>query len=505
MKKRVIAILMAMVMAAGVCACGDDKSHRKDKSKSEETSSGDDIGWDDGEDEASSADPDMITDANGFTHKVVPGVDPSYYDNPNIESVSEDGNIIKYKNGALEVLDTDLLNNVNVENPVDVVNEGLSNFPTYESNDTLKEAVERGVPFWGNLFYGENAHNIIGLQYDNLSENGYKVSLDETTLFSSGEISDEFKVESKSGNVFYIKIMNPYEKANPASLCVVCYERVEASSNNASLNLDSTLMLGKCTYDDVEKYFYEPYEKTANEMHYKTFFNAMNSFSTVNYGTNSGDKIYESGNDLDVIIGFKNGTLDSVSMEDRALLFHGIQDNVSEDDLYNLEPSYYDTVSATTEDIVSEIQENAQENGVDISNIDSTSGKVAMDSTFLFEFNKSDLTKEGLKYLDEFLTVYASVLLDDSNYDSIKEIVIEGHTDSQGSYENNLTLSEKRAKSVLDYCLKSNALSNEQKARLKKKVTSKGFSYTDLVYDENGNEDPDASRRVCFKFLVNVD
>ena len=45
-------------------------------------------------------------------------------------------------------------------------------------------------------------------------------------------------------------------------------------------------------------------------------------------------------------------------------------------------------------------------------------------------------------------------------------------------------------------------LSRAQKAKLQEILTAKGRSYSDLVYDANGNEDPDASRRVEFKFSL---
>ena len=41
-----------------------------------------------------------------------------------------------------------------------------------------------------------------------------------------------------------------------------------------------------------------------------------------------------------------------------------------------------------------------------------------------------------------------------------------------------------------------------QKAKLQSILTAKGRSYSDLVYDENGRENADASRRVEFKFSL---
>ena len=86
--------------------------------------------------------------------------------------------------------------------------------------------------------------------------------------------------------------------------------------------------------------------------------------------------------------------------------------------------------------------------------------------------------------------------------DYLGEIIIEGHTDSSGSYDNNLKLSQDRALQVALYCLNLNTLSRVQKNKLQQIMTAKGRSYSDLVYDANGREDADASRRVEFKFSL---
>ena len=45
------------------------------------------------------------------------------------------------------------------------------------------------------------------------------------------------------------------------------------------------------------------------------------------------------------------------------------------------------------------------------------------------------------------------------------------------------------------------SLTSEQKKQLQKILTAKGRSYADLIY-VNGVEDPEASRRVEFKFSL---
>ena len=93
------------------------------------------------------------------------------------------------------------------------------------------------------------------------------------------------------------------------------------------------------------------------------------------------------------------------------------------------------------------------------------------------------------------------LLLRDTYSDYLGEIIIEGHTDSKGSYESNLKLSQNRALQVALYCLKMPSLTPSQKQQLQKILTAKGRSYADLIYVD-GVEDAEASRRVEFKFSL---
>ncbi len=134
--------------------------------------------------------------------------------------------------------------------------------------------------------------------------------------------------------------------------------------------------------------------------------------------------------------------------------------------------------------------------------VDPNNGDIMLDSSVFFETGKSTIKQEGQELLNRFIPVYLDVLLRDEYADYLGEIIIEGHTDSQGSYESNLKLSQDRALQVALYCLNMPTLSKEQKTKLQQILTAKGRSYSDLIYDENGNEDADASRRVEFKFSL---
>ena len=134
--------------------------------------------------------------------------------------------------------------------------------------------------------------------------------------------------------------------------------------------------------------------------------------------------------------------------------------------------------------------------------VDPNTGDIVLDSSVFFETGKSTIKEEGQELLNRFIPVYLNVLLQDKYANYLGEIIIEGHTDSTGTYESNLKLSQDRALQVALYCLNMPSLTRDQKLKLQEILTAKGRSYSDLVYTADGKEDPDASRRVEFKFSL---
>ena len=134
--------------------------------------------------------------------------------------------------------------------------------------------------------------------------------------------------------------------------------------------------------------------------------------------------------------------------------------------------------------------------------VDAATGDIVLESAVFFDVARSEVKPSGQELLDSFLPVYLSVLLKPEYTEFLGEIVIEGHTDSQGSYLDNLKLSQERALSVATYCLQLDPLTEEQRAMLRGILTAKGRSFSDPVLDADGKEDRTASRRVEFKFRL---
>lgn len=136
--------------------------------------------------------------------------------------------------------------------------------------------------------------------------------------------------------------------------------------------------------------------------------------------------------------------------------------------------------------------------------VDPQTGSITFDSSVLFDFNKHELKETGEEFLKEFLPRYLSVLLAQDYKEYVSEIIIEGHTDTQGSYLTNLELSQKRALAVASFCLQDDGgvLPSEDIQELRNIVTANGRSFSNPIYNEDSTVNMDESRRVEFKFRL---
>lgn len=138
--------------------------------------------------------------------------------------------------------------------------------------------------------------------------------------------------------------------------------------------------------------------------------------------------------------------------------------------------------------------------------VDPMTGSIAFDSSILFSSNSFELTEQGKQFLDDFIPVYFDALMNSSYTDYISEIIIEGHTDTDGNYMYNLELSQKRALSVCKYCLDNIEENNQfEQNYIRSIITANGRSWSNPKYDSTGEIDKEASRRVEFKFSLKDD
>lgn len=139
--------------------------------------------------------------------------------------------------------------------------------------------------------------------------------------------------------------------------------------------------------------------------------------------------------------------------------------------------------------------------------VDPQTGSITFSSDVLFAFGSATLTETSRRSLREIIPMYLGVLLQEEYRPYIAEVIIEGHTDTKGTYENNMNLSYNRADAVANFCMNaSNGLSADEIARLKQLLTVNGRSYSSPVYVSGTDQvDMDASRRVEIKFRLKED
>ena len=160
-------------------------------------------------------------------------------------------------------------------------------------------------------------------------------------------------------------------------------------------------------------------------------------------------------------------------------------------------------------DIIGALQSTFQNSSM---SVDAQTGSITFSSDVLFRYNSATLTADSKETLKDIIPMYLDVLLQDQYRGYIAEIIIEGHTDTDGSYQSNMELSYNRASAVAKFCMdKKNGLSEEKIGQLQHLLTVNGRSYSDPIYqkDAAGTDtaeiDMAASRRVEIKFRLKED
>ena len=110
--------------------------------------------------------------------------------------------------------------------------------------------------------------------------------------------------------------------------------------------------------------------------------------------------------------------------------------------------------------------------------------------------------------LNDFFPRFLNIIANKEYRESIEEIRIEGHTDSDGGYLYNVQLSQNRAREVLNHCLNIASESKTYSEMIewaKYKITANGLSYSQLIFNADSTENKELSRRVEFKIRTNAE
>lgn len=129
-----------------------------------------------------------------------------------------------------------------------------------------------------------------------------------------------------------------------------------------------------------------------------------------------------------------------------------------------------------------------------------SAGTVRFAGSLLFDQASAEVSSDGRVELATFARDYFPLLLDDAAFRSqLKRIVVEGHTNDDGSYELNLALSHNRSLAVMEVLLDE---AEGYRDDLERFVTANGRSFADLVRFPDGSVDKAGSRRIEIQFQM---
>jgi len=337
---------------------------------------------------------------------------------------------------------------------------------------------------------------------DQLLAVGFTSEMDSETVLPAGEISEEFPIALGESEMT-VRVANPKEEDIPLGSGIICYYRVDSDQ----MGTVGGFLCGVTSREDVLTRLGVPYDSDKTSLTYHT--TALGTVDWTAIAEKLGVSELEDDFNRTLIFVFEEDVLASIIMEAPHYLYGGLADNVDEEDLDELgemSAAELQKISEIRDSILNRLMQELTARGIDAS-INVHTGEVTLDNNVLFAHDAADLTEDGKAYLDQLFAAYAAVVLDEEYRDSINSILIEGHASPQGTHEYNLDLSQRRADNVLNYCLESteNGLTEEEKSELGTLMESRGLSFTDPVFDENGEVDFDASRRVSIKFCITID
>lgn len=155
---------------------------------------------------------------------------------------------------------------------------------------------------------------------------------------------------------------------------------------------------------------------------------------------------------------------------------------------------YQEQVAKQKNIVIGTLQGQLKANNVAVK-VNEETGDVSIQDKILFDEGSAELTPKGKAFLQKFIPVYSQVIFSQPAIENqITRVVIEGHTSSKGTYEQNLELSLQRSLSVSKYIF-SKDLNFKTKPRLSKKILASGRGEIESQPIDNS-----ADRKVVFRF-----
>lgn len=134
--------------------------------------------------------------------------------------------------------------------------------------------------------------------------------------------------------------------------------------------------------------------------------------------------------------------------------------------------------------------------------VDQQTGAIRFGEGILFDYGSARPSPAGRQQLDSFFPLYAEVLLGDPEFrPHVAQIIVEGHTDSDGGYMSNLALSQARATAVTEHLLMSSRLL-PWREELERFLTANGRSESEPIDTNATDAGRQNNRRIEFKFRL---
>lgn len=306
----------------------------------------------------------------------------------------------------------------------------------------------------------------------------------------------------------YVRAVNIYNHTAALKDCFLCSAYIDQSSSERSISINSKLVIGTSNYESVKNAVALPVlQMDSDEIVYSGQLQETFEKKAEENGMlgklDKDNQVLFPGDNCRYTFSFEDEVLMSWSIEIPGLLINETGDGNDNKEYEKVDPSEAAKEMDIRKGIAAKLAAAFEGAGID-AKIDRETGLITMDSEILFASASYELNDVGKDYIDRFSEALLPVLLEEDVKKNIEEIEVTGHTDTRNTYTYNLEISEKRASAVMDRILENAAvmLNEDETEVVKSLFKSSGKAFNDPIYNENGDIDMGASRRVEISFHI---
>jgi outer membrane protein OmpA-like peptidoglycan-associated protein len=149
--------------------------------------------------------------------------------------------------------------------------------------------------------------------------------------------------------------------------------------------------------------------------------------------------------------------------------------------------------------VIQALTEQFNSNGIN-AEINPETGDITLLDSVLFDFNERELKPQGKSFLAQFIPIYSGVIFSEPKIsEEVTQVIIEGHTSSDGAVAYNMQLSLGRANSVYQFINTMVLPKHKQDFLAKIQVAGRGSMDADTLITN------DADRKVIFRMQFKSD